>query len=474
MGSELSSIPDLLTIEQGCISAPAGCGKTYLIAETLSRYEGEKPILVLTHTNAGVAALKKKLDEFEVPRKSYRLSTIDGWAIRLISTFPMRSGVAPATLELNNPSKDYNAIKVYALKLLNEKHVDDVISSSYSRVFVDEYQDCMKPQHDIVVSLSRLLPTCVFGDDLQCIFSWSGQKVDWEKEVLNRFPLLGELAIPYRWNNVGCNVLGQWLLDIRPLLRAGKSIDLNQAPPEVEWVQIENSKDAENLLKAARSKSPIKRGSVMVICSGMNKQRQRKVARHTPGATVIENVDLTDFIDFAECFSFDDPGAIDELIDFAASVMTGIEAASMKKRVNSLKKGTAKKGATVAEAAALSFVASPCPQAANTLLVEINKQSGVRSHRPAILSSCLRTLNSCQKAEEFRELAIQVREQQRVVGREVKGRIVGSTLLLKGLEADVAVLLDTAEFSRQDLYVALTRGARKIVVCSETPVIKPK
>ena len=156
MGSELSSIPDLLTIEQGCISAPAGCGKTYLIAETLSRYEGEKPILVLTHTNAGVAALKKKLDEFEVPRKSYRLSTIDGWAIRLISTFPMRSGVAPATLELNNPSKDYNAIKVCALKLLNEKHVDDVISSSYSRVFVDEYQDCMKPQHDIVVSLSRL------------------------------------------------------------------------------------------------------------------------------------------------------------------------------------------------------------------------------------------------------------------------------------------------------------------------------
>ena len=86
----------------------------------------------------------------------------------------------------------------------------------------------------------------------------------------------------------------------------------------------------------------------------------------------------------------------------------------------------------------------------------------------------MRTLNSCQKAEEFRELAIQVREQQRVVGREVKGRIVGSTLLLKGLEADVAVLLDTAEFSRQDLYVALTRGARKIVVCSETPVIKQK
>lgn len=69
--------------------------------------------------------------------------------------------------------------------------------------------------------------------------------------------------------------------------------------------------------------------------------------------------------------------------------------------------------------------------------------------------------------KEFRDLALAVREQQRVAGREVNGRAVGSALLLKGPEADVVVLIDTASFSSQDLYVALSRGARKIVVCSE-------
>lgn len=84
------------------------------------------------------------------------------------------------------------------------------------------------------------------------------------------------------------------------------------------------------------------------------------------------------------------------------------------------------------------------------VLVEINKQAGVRPHRPAILSACLRTLNSCDDADGFHELAMAVREQQRMVGREIKGKAVGSTLLLKGLEADVAVLLDTASFSAQE------------------------
>src|SRR5215208_8537270 len=82
---------DLLSIEKGAITAPAGCGKTQLIASALSRHEGPKPVLVLTHTNAGVAALRGRLDRAHAPPSAYRLSTIDGWAIRISSTFPMRS-----------------------------------------------------------------------------------------------------------------------------------------------------------------------------------------------------------------------------------------------------------------------------------------------------------------------------------------------------------------------------------------------
>ncbi|HEV7246168.1 MAG TPA: UvrD-helicase domain-containing protein [Shinella sp.] len=470
----MKEVPDLLTIDRGCVSAPAGCGKTHLIASTLARHRGPKPILVLTHTNAGVAALKKRLDGLSVPTRNYRLATIDGWALQLISTFPLRSGHDPILLELKSPGSDYPTLKAHALSILTEGHIDDVVRASYSRLFVDEYQDCMKPQHDIVVALAGLLPTCVLGDDLQCIFGWTGPKVDWLSKVLKFFPLIAELDVPHRWNNAGCHDLGQWLFDIRPLLRAGLPIDLSTAPKEVEWVEISGPKDSTTLLKAARSAPPNPGGSVLILCAGHNKKRQQDVARHTPGAVVVENVDLTDFITFAETFSFDAIAATDGLIDFATSVMTGVDGSHMKARINSLRNGTATKAASDAEQAALDFASHPSPASANAMLVEINKQGGVRPHRPAILSACLRTLNSCDDAEGFHELAMAVREQQRVVGREIKGRAVGSTLLLKGLEADVAVLLDTSSFSAQNLYVALTRGARKIVVCSETCIIKPK
>jgi DNA helicase-2/ATP-dependent DNA helicase PcrA len=43
---------DLRAIERGTVTAPAGCGKTQLIAHALAGHRGNKPILVLTHTNA--------------------------------------------------------------------------------------------------------------------------------------------------------------------------------------------------------------------------------------------------------------------------------------------------------------------------------------------------------------------------------------------------------------------------------------
>lgn len=91
---------NLLDIKRGTVTAPAGCGKTHLIAQAISRHGDKKPILVLTHTNAGVAALRGRLEKAGVPAKAYRLSTIDGWAMRLIATFPKRSGCDPTILKL--------------------------------------------------------------------------------------------------------------------------------------------------------------------------------------------------------------------------------------------------------------------------------------------------------------------------------------------------------------------------------------
>ena len=109
---------DLLAVNRGTVTAPAGCGKTHLIAEALTRHTDAKPILVLTHTNAGVVALRGRLDRAGVRPKAYRLSTIHGWAIRLISTFPARSAHNPEILKLPNPAADYPNIRVAAVNLL--------------------------------------------------------------------------------------------------------------------------------------------------------------------------------------------------------------------------------------------------------------------------------------------------------------------------------------------------------------------
>jgi DNA helicase-2/ATP-dependent DNA helicase PcrA len=66
---------------------------------------------------------------------------------------------------------------------------------------------------------------------------------------------------------------------------------------------------------------------------------------------------------------------------------------------------------------------------------------------------------------------VRARERNRHVGRPISRRAVGSTLLLKGLEADVAVVLNPAAMDARHLYVALTRGAKRLVVCSQTPLL---
>src|SRR5690348_2896228 len=102
---------DLLSIACGTVTAPAGCGKTHLIAESLTRHSNIKPNLILTHTNAGVAALRGRLDRAGVPPKAYRLLTIDGWAMRLVSMFPKRAACDPALLNLAHPATDYPNIR---------------------------------------------------------------------------------------------------------------------------------------------------------------------------------------------------------------------------------------------------------------------------------------------------------------------------------------------------------------------------
>ncbi|WP_366918679.1 UvrD-helicase domain-containing protein [Burkholderia vietnamiensis] len=48
--------------------------------------------------------------------------------------------------------------------LLQAGHISAPITSTYSRLLVDEYQDCNTAQHAIVCSIAQILPTCILGD----------------------------------------------------------------------------------------------------------------------------------------------------------------------------------------------------------------------------------------------------------------------------------------------------------------------
>ena len=370
---------DLLTIARGTITAPAGCGKTYLIADALTRHVGPKPVLVLTHTNAGVAALRTRLGKAGVPPKAYRLATIDGWAMRLISTFPVRSGHDPNILQLGNPKVHYPAIKLAAAHLLKAGHLGDVLAASYDRLVVDEYQDCSLVQHAIIYYAAATLPTCVLGDPMQAIFGFQGNELaDWERHVCVHFPVVGELNTPWRWNNAKEEEFGIWLLDVRRKLLAGEAIDLVSAPRNVSSIRLNGVDDHKLRLQAALAKAPTADGCVLIIADATNPDGQRQFASQIPGAVTAENVDLKDFVSFAQKLDLMAPNALQNVVYFAASVMTNVGAPDLIERIATLRAGRERREASNVERAALAFAATPTFDGVANLLVEISKEGGVQ------------------------------------------------------------------------------------------------
>jgi hypothetical protein len=466
---------DLLSIARGLVIAPAGCGKTQLIADALTRHTERKPILILTHTNAGVVALRSRLATAGVRPSTYRLSTIDGWAIRLITTFPQRAAHNPAIVSGARPN--YPAIREAAASLLQNQHINDVVTASYGRLLVDEYQDCSIRQHGIVYYASFMLPVCVMGDDMQAIFGFGDDPLaDWHQHVCGHFASAGSLTTPWRWINAGAGALGQWLLDARARLLSGTPIDLRSLPEHVQWIPLDGSSDDHvKLLGACRTAPPDGQGSVLIIGESTSPGSQRRFASQTPGAVTVEAVDLRDLVNFAAGLDLVAADALHKIASFAEDMMTTVSAADLMHRIATIMRGAERREASGAERAAIAFLGNRTHKNVGTLLVEMNKEAGVRVYRPAVLQACLRALDMCHgpDGKTFHEAAVHMREQNRLLGRPLPRRAVGSTLLLKGLEAEVVVILNADDLNARNLYVAMTRGSKRIVVCSRSPILNP-
>ena len=460
-------------IAGGTITAPAGCGKTHLVAEAIANHdEGELPLLVLTHTNAGVAALRKRVEKLGISPKKARIATLDGWSLKLIGSFPNRSEIDPAHLRLSNPKIDYPAIRAGTLNIVSKGHLRGILRSTYSHLIVDEYQDCQPDQHQMVTGLSSDLSTCVLGDPLQSIFNFTKEgTVDWNNDVLATFPGALELNIPWRWKLAGNEELGTWLLAIRQSLITGQQIDVRDSPDCVEWVCLDGPDVWSKQLNAANTRSPVPTGGSLIMAKWPSEQAE--FARKIPGASKVENADLSELQTFASSFSLNDPECLNTLFTFAASVMTGIDRTALRSRLNSIRNNTNRNPPSPLEAAILDFQVFPNHSQAALILSEFSRDVGVRVFRQELLRSAIKALNAAAagQGDALLDLTISIRDQMRHAGRTLPKKAVGSTLLFKGLEADVSIILDADSMDHRDLYVALTRGARKVVICSKTPFL---
>ena len=463
----MSSDPDLLAIDRGLIVAPAGCGKTQSIVTALTCHRETKPILVLTHTNAGVAALRQRLSNSGVNRSAYRLATIDGWALRLICSFPGRAGFGSGKIPAQ---PNYVQIRKKAWQLLKAGHVTSIIRASYSRLIVDEYQDCSLNQHAIVYCLSQILPSVALGDPLQAIFGFSSDDplASWQDHVLKLFPPAGELNIPHRSRHVGNEELGHWLLSIRPRLQSGQGVDLATAPRCVRHSPLSGDGDDHRLLVEAahcRHRRPDEKS--LVIGHSKVAESRYKIARAVPGMVTIEPVDLKSVVEFAKRLELGDGHEVSDTLSFASEVITYVEGDTLLARITSLDAGTARKPANDVERAALALKRTPSYGAVSDLLSALSAQSGSRMYRPAILRAAYRALKAANDGSaSFVDAALRVREENRAVGRQIPSHAIGSTLLVKGLEADHVALLTADDLDPENLYVALTRGSKSVVVCS--------
>lgn len=469
------NVHTILEAQRGHVSAPAGCGKTELIAQALA-VPSPKPSLVLTHTTAGVAALRQRLARMSIPPTLYRLNTIAGWALTILSMFPERAAYAHNKLLPPN----YQRVQAAVAALCNSGHIHRELQATYGRLLVDEYQDCSVSQHSIVSGIATALPTVVFGDPMQAIFDFAEELPHWENVVVPTFPELGQLTTPWRWNRVNAQALGAWLMVIRQTLAAGGQIDLRTCPGFVTWHQMPSDPNM-MITEQIRVHYDVARRhpneSILIIGDATRVASRHNYASRTHGVSVVERVDFPDVVAAAnQMDGRAGPPLLEACIAFLISVMTNVYGDKLLSRIETIMANRHRSPPTKPELAAIQLVTGGGYTQAITFLKSMAADKDRRVYRHSAFDMMIEALADAASGRNNLVTSVaSIRERQRHTGRSVPARAVGSTLLLKGLEAQHAIILDadspTGRMTAKHLYVALSRGARSINVFSRSPIL---
>ncbi|WP_134678015.1 UvrD-helicase domain-containing protein [Ectopseudomonas khazarica] len=460
---------------KGYVIAPAGYGKTHLIAMAVKASMQRQ--LILTHTYAGVNSIQKKMQTLAVPSSRYQIDTIASWSLRMCLSFPKTSNWTQEYPNGNEWQKLYAA----CTSLLDRPFVERIVRSSYSGVYVDEYQDCSTQQHLLVEALASLLPCRLLGDPMQAIFDFADQPVDWEQHVYPNYQKLGELRTPWRWHLAGAEELGDWLDGVSRRLRAGEKISIHAPLPKgVERVAV----DLEDFTNPARLNFFYKfldyEEAVIAIYSGdqRSKNKAHKLAQLLRGKfSSIEEVEGKDLFGFIKKLE-SAPTPSKKLllvIEFAKKCFNSIDgiltAATKRGEVAKLTKAT--KYPNVLEAAN-NFLTEPTSQKLSYLMAAIQLNPETSAYRRDLLNRLVKVLRIHEENNDLSlmESAQRFQRDFRHAGRPIRhNKLIGTTLLVKGLEYHHAIILEADAMTPKELYVALTRGAKSITIVSLKSVI---
>ncbi|WP_179256136.1 AAA family ATPase [Enemella evansiae] len=462
------AVTAVLAVQPCSVTLPAGAGKTELIAATVAEAaQRGGTSLVLTHTHAGVDALRRRMRKFGVMKDQVVVRTIDSWSYNLIAHFPDLAGLAVSAAPDWSRSTEYH---LAAARAAGTGAVAKMLRLSYTNLFVDEYQDCVAEQHGLVLALSASVPTTVLGDPLQSLLTFGKTPpVDWDVDVLPNFPAVELEHRPRRWEPDHAD-LGQWLVDIRADLLGGRPVRLDGAP--VRWVRRFDDRTFVDECLGALGQE----GTIAVL--GRFRHDCVTAASKLKGRySVMEALDEKVTVAFsAKVDAGGGPTVAHAMVEFAMKCSVGIPNHITSEKRGRLLEGTSfvtrKDGLKPTYEAIVGVRDDPKPAAVRTAFDLLGKLPRVTIHCREAWNEVSRSLaaavtNECTVAEAL-QLA---RNHTRAAGRRAAARVVSRPLLVKGLEYDHVIILDPTAYGAQELYVALTRGSKSVTVISESSTL---
>ncbi|NKS52461.1 AAA family ATPase [Rhodococcus hoagii] len=450
------------------VTLPAGAGKTELIAASVATIAANGGTsLVLTHTHAGVDALRKRMKKFGIGHEQVVVRTIDSWSYNLIAHFPTLAQLAvPSAPEWSNAGDYHHA----AARAVGSMAVRRMLEVSYSNLFIDEYQDCLTGQHELAIALSKVLPTTVLGDPLQSLFNFGKhQPVDWDADVLPNFPTVAVAYRPRRWDPHHAP-LGAWLVNIRDNLMNGEPIDLTSAP--VAWVQ---RRDGQTFV--GQCYDALKLDGTIVVLGQFRHDCVYAAGKLGGLYSVMEAIDEKVTVALAKIIDAQDGAKVAQaIVKFAIDCSSGIPkhiSTEKRRRLGDGKSFTTRSDELkLAYEAVLRVRSTPTMSAVRTALDLLGKLPGVTIHCREAWNEITRSLSIAVTDDYTVTEALQrIRNQTRVAGRRPSKHVVSRPLLVKGLEYDHVIILNPTAYSAQELYVALTRGSKSVTIVSDRVVL---